>query len=113
MLGATNVPPTVDGNQRLEAIGWLWGPAAVLLSFATLWWLPGGRWWALLRVFVAGCVGVSFVTTALCGAMLYNDSRDSGVGTAWMMFIMFGWITLGGASVIAAFVIALRSPRHR
>ena len=111
MLGATNVPPTVEGNQRLEAIGWLWGPVAVLLSFATLLWLPGGRW-GLLRVFVAGCVGVSFVTTALCGAMLYNDSRDSGVGTAWMMFIMFGWITLVGTSVIAAIVIALRGRRQ-
>ena len=109
LLASTNVPPTVEGNQRLEAIGWLWGSVAALLSFATLWWLPGGRWWALLRVFVAGCVGVSFVTTTLCGAMVYNDSRDSGVGTAWMMFIMFGWVTVGATSVIAALVIAVQS----
>jgi hypothetical protein len=112
LLAGTNEPPTVEGNQRLELIGWFWGPLAALISFATLWWLRS-KWWGLARVFTAGCVGVFFVTTALCGAMRYDDSRDSGVGTAWMVFIMFGWMTIGGASVIAAIVIALTSRSRR
>ncbi len=66
-----------------------------------------------MRVFAVGGVGVFFVTTALCGAMRYNDSRDSGVGTAWMVFIMFGWMTTAGASATAAIVLALTSQPPR
>ena len=112
LLAGTNEPPTVEGNQRLEIIGWFWGPLAALISFTSLVWLRS-KWWGLARVFAVGCIGVFFVTTALCEAMRYNDSRDSGVGTGWMMFIAFGWMTLGGASVVAAIVIALTSPTRR
>ena len=105
-LTATNQPPTVEGNQRLELIGWFWGPTAALISCATLIWLRH-KWWGLLRVFSAGCVGVFLVTSALCGAMRYDDSRDSGVGTAWMMFVMLGWMTLASACVFCALLIAL------
>lgn len=111
-LAATNQPPTVEGNQRLELIGWFWGPLAALLSCATLIWLRR-KWWGVLRVFIAGCLGVFFVTTALCGAMQYNDSRDSGVGTAWMMFVMFGWVALGAACVFGALGIGVWSRLRR
>ena len=112
LIGATNQPPTVAGNQRLELIGWFLPLIGILLSSGTLAWLPGSKWWGLARVFFSGAVGVFVVTTILCGAIRYDDSRDSGVGTAWMVFIMLGWIALCGASVVGAIVVAVW-PRSR
>lgn len=112
LLGAANEPPTVAGNQRLEMIGWFLPLIGVALSLVTLAWLPL-KWWGLARVLFAGAIGVPFVVTALCGAIRYNDSRDSGVGTAWMMFIMLGWIAVAAALVIAALLLALRDHSRR
>jgi hypothetical protein len=113
LLGTTNQPPTVAGNQRLELIGWFLPLIGVVLSLGTFAWLPGNKWIGLGRVLVSGVIGVYAVTTLLCGAMRYDDSRNSGVGTAWMVFIMLGWIALGGAAVIAAIVIGVTSRTRR
>jgi hypothetical protein len=113
LLRTTNQPPTLAGNQRLELIGWFLPLIGIVLSLGTFAWLPGNKWLALGRVLVSGLVGVGVVTTLLCGAIRYDDSRNSGVGTAWMVFIMLGWIALGGAAVIAAIVIGVTSRTRR
>jgi hypothetical protein len=111
LLGSSNQPPTVEGNQRLELIGWLLPLIGVAASLVTLAWLRA-TWWALARVLLAGTVGAPVVITTLCGAIRYDDSRDSGVGTAWMVFIMLGWVALAGALVIAAGVVGLTHSRR-
>ena len=113
LLGSTNQPPTVAGNQRLELIGWFLPLTGILLSLGAFASLRGNRWLVLGRVVASGLVGVCVVTTLLCGAIRYDDSRDSGVGTAWMVFIMLGWMALAGVSVLVAIVIAVSSRRHR
>ena len=112
LVGATNQPPTVAGNQRLELIGWFLPLVGVLLSAGPFVWLPGSRWLVLARVLLSGAIGVFVVTTILCGAIRYDDSHDSGVGTAWMVFIMLGWIAVAGVAVLGAIAIAVW-PRPR
>ena len=113
LLGTTNQPSTVARNQQLELIGWFLPLVGIVLSLGTFAWLPGNKWLGLGRVIASGLIGVFAVTTLLCGAIRYNDSRASGVGTAWMVFIMLGWTALAGASVLAAIIIAVWTSRRR
>jgi hypothetical protein len=76
------------------------------LSFVPLIWAPGSRWWWLLRIVIVGMVGICVVTGRLCGGIDYGDSRDSGVGTAYVLFIGLGFMALliGAAIVILWFL---------
>ncbi|MBA2433212.1 MAG: hypothetical protein H0V56_14045 [Chthoniobacterales bacterium] len=54
------------------------------------------------------------MTTTLCTAMRYHDSRDSGVGTAWMLFIGLGWsAVLMGCTTAAIILFIQRAFRAR
>ena len=102
LLVARNQPPTLAGNQQLELIGYFLPLAGVIVSFVPLAWTPGSPWWWLLRIMLAGLVGVFTVTNHLCGGIDYNDSRNSGVGTAFVLFLGIGGMALCGGAVIAA-----------
>jgi hypothetical protein len=103
LLVSRNQPPTYAGNQRLELVGWFLPWVGVVLSFVSLAWAPGSPWWWLARILLAGAVGVVIVTGHLCGGIDYQDSRNSGVGTAYIVFIGLGFMALMSGSVIAAF----------
>jgi hypothetical protein len=109
LLNSRNQPPTVAGNQQLELIGWLLPITGVILSFVPLAWAPGNNWLWLLRIVVAGLVGIVVVTNHLCTAIDYGDSRNSGVGTAFMLFVGLGIVALGIGTAIAAVVFLLKA----
>ena len=98
-----NQPPTTAGNQQLELVGWFLPLIGVVLSFVTLVWAPGNQWWWLARIALAGLVGVCVVTAHLCGGIDYGDSRNSGVGSGFVLFIALGWLALFIGIVIATF----------
>jgi hypothetical protein len=105
-LAARNQPITEAGNEQLLNLGWFLPIIAVLLSFVTLFWSPGSPWWWLFRIGFAGIVGVLIISGTICGGVSYNDSRDSGVGTAYAMFIGLGYVVLfGGLFVAAVFLL--------
>ena len=110
-LVARNQPPTLAGNQQLELIGWFLPLVGVLLSFAPLTWAPGSHWWWLVRIVLSGAVGILVVTGRLCGGIDYGDSRNSGVGTAYILFIGLGFMALLLGAAIATFVFLTRSSR--
>ncbi|GAB4040804.1 hypothetical protein [Spirosoma gilvum] len=82
------LPP--NDHDKLLNMGWLLPNVGVLLAFATLFWIPGGQWVWLLRVGLASLAGIFLVVTFLCEAAVYHDSRDSGIGSAYMLFIGLG-----------------------
>jgi hypothetical protein len=92
---ATNRPPTEDGSARLESRLWLFSILGVLLSFAPLSLYSLDNPWSMwLRIGVAGAIGVPVVTARLCGGIDFGDSRNSGVGSAWVLFSGLGWLLL-------------------
>jgi hypothetical protein len=107
LLVAPNQPPTEAGNVRLESLAWYVLFSAIVLSFAPLYWSQSGLGWSMLRIGIAGLIGITSVATAFCAAIDYNDSRNSGVGTLWIMLVIFGvmFLILGmiGASLFIKF----------
>jgi hypothetical protein len=102
LLVRGNTPPTLEGNQRLELIGWFLPVVSTLLAFTPLLWAPGNRWLWLARIVVMSCVAIVLVTALLCGGIDYKDSRNSGVGTAFVIFVTLGYMVLWGGALIAA-----------
>ncbi|GAB3317274.1 hypothetical protein GCM10027299_08470 [Larkinella ripae] len=102
-LASRNEPITEAGNDQLLSLGWYLPMVAVLLSFVPLFWAPGVPWWWLLRIGLAGLIGVVWLTGIVCGAVDYHDSRNSGVGTAFALFIGLGYMTLFGGAIVASF----------
>lgn len=94
LLAAPNQPPTEAGNVRLESLAWYVLFAAIILSFVPLYWSQSGPGWWMLRISIAGLIGITSLATAFCSAIDYHDSRNSGVGTLWMMLVIFGVIFL-------------------
>jgi hypothetical protein len=109
LLVSRNNPPTLAGNQRLELIGWFLPVVSTLLAFTPLWWAPGNRWLWLLRIVVVGCIAIVVVVALLCGGIDYKDSRNSGVGTAFVMFVMLGYMVLWGGALVATILFFVRS----
>jgi hypothetical protein len=110
LLVMRNEPSTEAGNQQLENIGWFLPIVGVTLSFIPLAWAPGSQWVWLLRIGLVGLVGVCLVTSILCGGINYNDSRNSGVGTAYVLFIGLGITALlfGGLMATIFFITKWR-----
>ncbi|WP_080057945.1 hypothetical protein [Spirosoma aerolatum] len=102
------LPPN-DHDKLLNA-GWFLPGLGVLLAFATLYWVPGGQWWWLLRVGLASLVGIFLVVNFLCEAAIYNDSRDSGIGSAYILFIGLGISVLAIMGCIAAVCFIAKWP---
>lgn len=109
LLVAPNHPPTEAGNVRLESLAWYLLFSAIILSFAPLYWSQTGLGWSMLRIGIAGLVGVTSVATAFCAAIDYNDSRNSGVGTLWMMLVIFGVLFLFLAMIVVSLYVKFRS----
>ena len=94
LLVAPNQPPTEAGNVRLESLAWYVLFSAIILSFAPLYRSQSGLGWWMLRICIAGLIGITSLATKFCGAIDYHDSRNSGVGTLWIMLVIFGVIFL-------------------
>jgi hypothetical protein len=94
LLVAQNRPPTEAGGARLESLLWLFALGGVLVSFVPLAWTTSNSWWMLLRIAVVGIIGLCVVVTRLCCGIDYGDSRNSGVGSAFVMMIAFGLVLL-------------------
>ena len=97
-LAGRNVPPTAAGNTTLNWAVWLVATFGVLFSLAFLA-LPGSnRWWMLLRLAIAGFVGLNACVIVACEAIKYPElGRDSGLMALWMLAVGVGGIlwTLG------------------
>jgi hypothetical protein len=105
-LVARNQPPTEAGSARLESLLWLFALGGVLVSFVPQAWTTSGTWWMLLRIAVASTIGVCVVVTRICGGIDYGDSRNSGVGAAFVMMIGFGLVLLLiGLAVAAVWIV--------
>ena len=109
LLVAPNQPPTEAGNVRLESLAWYVLFAAIILSFVPLYWSQSGLGWWMLRIGIAGLIGVASVATAFCSAIDYHDSRNSGVGTLWIMLVIFGAIFLFLGMIAVSLYIKFRS----
>lgn len=109
LLVAPNHPPTEAGNMRLESLAWYVLFAAIILSFAPLYWSQSGLGWWMLRIGIAGLIGITSVATAFCSAIDYNDSRNSGVGTLWIMLVIFGAFFLFLGMIGVSLYIKFRS----
>lgn len=109
LLVAPNQPPTEAGNVRLESLAWYVLFAAIILSFAPLYWSQSSLGWSMLRIGIAGLIGIASVATTFCSAIDYNDSRNSGVGTLWMMLVIFGVLFLFLAMIVVSLYVKFRS----
>ncbi|WP_128543257.1 hypothetical protein [Larkinella soli] len=107
-LAARNQPTTEAGNDQLLTLGWLFPLLGVSLSFTSLAWAPGNSWWWLLRIGLACGIGLVFLVTKLVGGIDYHDSRNSGVGTAYIMYIIFGLMELFLGIFVAVFFLLTR-----
>ncbi|GAB3543639.1 hypothetical protein [Spirosoma fluminis] len=110
LLVFRNQPATEAGNLQLEHIGWFLPIVGVLLSFVSLAWAPGSPWWVLARIILAGGIGIMLVPACLCGGIDYGDSRNSGVGSGYIMFVGLGLMTLFVGSCIAVLFLATKWP---
>lgn len=103
-MAARNVPPTAMGNAWLERLWWIIPLVGVPLTFLTLARPGASRGWLLVRIALAGAIGLVIAATLVTGAIDYRDSRNSGTMAGWMMSILLGLalLTLGcGATGIA------------
>jgi hypothetical protein len=116
-LAAWNNPPSEERNRQLEVIALVLPLAGVLLSFVPFVWMRA-RWWLLARIAVTGAIGVSFVVTKLCYAIRYNDGRDPGIGTAWMLYnglafsLLILLCTIAGVALLVAYARQRRALRR-
>ncbi|GAB3904449.1 hypothetical protein GCM10028803_33900 [Larkinella knui] len=102
MLIARNEPVTEAGNDQLLNSGWFLLITAVLLSFVPLFWAPGSPWWWLFRIIFVGFFSTILLSSLICGGVDYRDSRNSGVGTAFILYIGVGYVFLFGGAFVAA-----------
>ncbi|MGA0557711.1 hypothetical protein ACO2Q8_13735 [Larkinella sp. VNQ87] len=106
VLASRNQPTTEAGNDQLLTLAWVLPFGAILLSFISLAWAPGNSWWWLLRIGLVGLFGLVYLTNVLCGAIDYHDSRNSGVGTGFIMYVIFGgFFLLVGIAITALFLL--------
>lgn len=90
-------------KEQILNLGWFLPIIAVLISFVPLFWAPGSQWWWLVRIGFFGLAGVLILSGQICGAVDFHDSRNSGVGTAYMLFVGLGYLFLFGGAIVAAF----------
>lgn len=109
LLVAPNQPPTEAGNVRLESLAWYVLFGAIILSFVPLYWSQSGLGWWMLRIGIAGLIGITSVSTAFCSTVDYHDSRNSGVGTLWIMLVIFGAIFLFLGMIVVSLYMKFRS----
>ena len=103
-------PLPANDHDKLLNLGWFLPTMGILLAFVTLFWAPGSQWWWLTRIGIASLIGSYFIANFLCEAARYNDSRDSGIGSAFMAFIGLGWMVLFAMSFLAALCFLVKWP---
>ncbi|GAB3692257.1 hypothetical protein GCM10027592_11020 [Spirosoma flavus] len=102
VLVVNNQPATSGGNAQLENLQWYLALLGVLLSFVPLFWTNGHLWWWLLRIGVAGIIGVIVINLTLIGGIDYGDSRNSGIGSTLFLTIpLGGLLLLIGVGIVA------------
>ncbi|MBD2701998.1 hypothetical protein IC229_15215 [Spirosoma sp. BT702] len=94
VLTNNNQPPTPDGNAQLENLQWYVALLGVLVSFIPLFWVSDHLWWWLLRIGVAGIIGVIVINLTLIGGIDYGDSRNSGIGSTLFLTVPLGGLLL-------------------
>lgn len=106
LLAARNVPPTAFGNSALNWAVWLAATLGVGLSFALLL-IPGvNRWVLLVRLGVAGFIGLNACVLAACEAIKYPElGRDSGLLALWVLAVCAGAMVWALTAVVALLVI--------
>lgn len=105
-LVARNKPPTVAGNQLLETMGYCLPLLGLILSFSSIAWTSGSVWWWLMRIVLASAVGILIISSKICNGIDYQDSRNSGVGTGFILCIGLGLLELLISLAIAVFFLA-------
>ncbi|MFD2570801.1 hypothetical protein ACFSUS_09170 [Spirosoma soli] len=101
--------PLADADhEKLLNYGWFLPTLGVLLAFVSLFWAPGSPWWWLLRITFASLVGILLVVSFLCDSARYNDSRDAGIGTGYMVFVGLGCMVLLGIAFVAGLCFVAR-----
>lgn len=105
-LGARNVPATASGNAMLERMTWLIAGMGVALAFAFIF-VPGAnRWLMLVRLAVAGFIGVNACAIVACDRINYPElGRNSGLMGLWMLAVMLGGVVYVAGSIIAIFAL--------
>lgn len=105
-LAARNVPPTAAGNASLNWAVWLGATVAVVLSFALLL-VPGvNRWMVMVRLGLAGFIGLNACAIVACEAIKYPEvGRDSGLLALWVLAVCAGAAVWTICAVVAAFLI--------
>lgn len=99
LVAKANVPPSKSLDKFIENC-WFWVPLMALLMFA-LWWLPTvEKRWLLLRVWIAGLVGGHYVLDRVMRA--YSE-QGPGIGTAYIMGMIFVFVALVTGSVVVRF----------
>lgn len=103
-LAGRNLPPTATGNSSLEWTVWLTATVGVVLSFAFLA-VPGvNRRILLMRLALAGFIGVNACAITACEAIKYLEpGRDAGLMALWFLAAMVGgfvWCVSAGVSLL-------------
>ncbi|HRK35367.1 MAG TPA: hypothetical protein PLJ47_12295 [Candidatus Hydrogenedentes bacterium] len=100
-LALGNVPPTEAGSQALEKWWFLLPFVALPLTFAFLAVPSLNRWVTLLRINIAGFVGLCFAAYVITEKIDYQDTRNSGVPMGLFMSVIFGMFVQAVASVVS------------
>lgn len=110
LIISVSQPLPANDHDKLLNFGWFLPIIGVLLAFAPLLWAPGNQWWWLVRIVLASLIGVGLVVNFLCEAARYNDSRDSGIGTAFILFTGLGWLVMAGLVVVVGLALLVKWP---
>jgi hypothetical protein len=95
-----NRPATELVSDQLILAGWLLTLAGAILSFFPLIWTRG-KWWLLLRIFIAGMIGVFAVSLKVCSGIDYGDSRNSGLMAAFALFLGAGFVAVVAGELLS------------
>ncbi len=108
-IAARNVPPTAAGNTALNWAVWLAATLGVLLAFAVFS-IPGvNKWPMLVRLAVAGFIGLNACAIAACGAIKYPElGRDSGLMALWFLAVGVGAIIWVAGAIVALLILRSR-----
>lgn len=99
LVAKANVPPSKQLDKFIENC-WFWVPLLTLLMFA-LWWIPPvEKRWLLLRMWIACLVGGHYVLDRVMRA--YSE-QGPGIGTAYIMGMIFIFVALIAGSVMIRF----------
>ncbi|QDK81754.1 hypothetical protein EXU85_25345 [Spirosoma sp. KCTC 42546] len=110
LISKLSQPLPANDHDKLLNIGWFLPALGVIFAFTTFFWAAGSHWWWLTRIGIASLIGSYFVVNFLCEAARYGDSRDSGIGSAFMAFIGLGWMVLFAMSFLAALCFLVKWP---